>query len=761
MTATELELRGGNLPAEVTRFIGRSRELSQIREALGRYRLVTLRGVGGVGKTRLALRTAAAVRRSFDDGAWLVELSALRNTELLARTVASALGMPDQAAGDPLDLLADYLAGLHLLLILDTCEHLIDGCAMLSEVLLRASPRLRILATSREPLEVMGEQAFVIPPLQVPDQGAPAAGSESVALFVDRAEGIVPGFALTAANEQAVVQLCRGLDGIPLALELAAVRLRTMSIDQVVGHIDDRFRFLGTTRSSMDRHQTLRAAIDWSHELCTLGERLLWARLSVFPGDFDLAAAENVGAGDGLGADALLDTLGRLVEKSIVLCEQDGRRYRMLDTIREYGAGLSVLGGQDELRRRHRDYYLGLVERAAAGSLGAGQVEWLSRLRQETHNLRVALDYSYACPGQEETGLRMTVLLRHHWLMVGLFTEGRRWHDKALALGADSLDAAWAVYGAAVLALQQGDQEPARPLLALADDLAGRLGDQDLAAHVNEARGIERFHEGDLEGARDYHERALAAYTELGYSEPFALISAPRLAAVCCLTGELDRAIRLSEECLRRCAELGEQWGTGAALWMRGAARWLSGDPGRAVDDALACLRIKESLGDLYWITTSIDLIAVCLVALGDCERAAELSGAGDALWRILGAPVQQGPYYAEIRRDAADTCRRELGEDRFTAAHQHGMGLTLADAIAVAKGEQARPEAGEAAGVLTKRELEVAALVAEGLGNREVAERLVLSKRTVDAHLDHIFAKLGFSSRAQVAVWFSHQPGT
>jgi predicted ATPase len=470
MTATELGLRTGNLPAEFTSFVGRSRELSQIREALGRYRLVTLRGVGGVGKTRLALRIAGAVRRSFDDGTWLVELSALRNTELLARTVASALGMPDQAVGDPLDLLADYLADRHLLLILDTCEHLVEGCAMLSEVLLRAAPRLRILATSREPLEVLGEQAFVIPPLTVPDLGAPASGSESVALFVDRAEAIVPGFALTAANEQPIAQLCRVLDGIPLALELAAVRLRIMSIEQVVDHVDDRFRFLGTTRSNMNRHQTLRAAIDWSHELCTPTERLLWARLSVFPGDFDLAAAEHVGADDELGDDALLDTLGRLVEKSIVLCEQDGRRYRMLDTIREYGTEqLSVLGGKQERSCRHRDYYLGLTERAVAGCLGARQVEWLGTLRQETHNLRVALDYSYARPGQEEIGLRMTVLLRQYWLMVGLFTEGRRWHGKALAVAADSPDAAWAVYGAAVLALQQGDQEAARPLLVLAD----------------------------------------------------------------------------------------------------------------------------------------------------------------------------------------------------------------------------------------------------------------------------------------------------
>jgi non-specific serine/threonine protein kinase len=757
VAAVELDRRTGNLPAEVTRFIGRSRELAQVRDALGRYRLVTLRGVGGVGKTRLALQVAAAVRRSFDDGVWLVELSALRNTELLARTVATALGVPDQASGDPLDLLADYLADRHLLLILDTCEHLVDACALLSEVLLRAAPRLKILATSREPLDLMGEQALVISPLDVPDPGASAAGSESVALFLDRAEAMAPGFALTPANEQAVAQVCRGVDGIPLALELAAVRLRTMSIEQVVAHIEDRFRFLGTTRSTMNRHQTLRAAIDWSYELCTPAERLLWARLSVFPGDFDLEAAERVCVDDAQDAGAVLEVLGRLVEKSIVLCEQDGHRYRMLDTIREYGAEqLVAFGGPDELRRRHRDHYLGLAEQAAAGSMTAEQVRWLVRLRQETHNLRVALDYSYATPGQEQTGLRMTVLLRHYWLMLGLFSEGRGWHDKALAVSAASAsDGAWAVYGAAVLALQQGDLDVAAPLLANAGGLAEALDDRDLEAHLMDARGIAFFFAGDLDGARPCHESALAAYQEIGYSEPFALASPARLASVCCLTGELDRAIALSEDGLRRCDELGDQWAKGTVLWIRGAARWLSGDVGRAIEDSLACLRIMEALGDLHTITMSIDLLAVCLVAQEDFVRAAELSGAGDSLWKILNAPVQQGPYYAEIRRNAAETCRQALGDDRFKAAHRHGAGLSVAEAIAVARGETAPPDPD---GPLTSRQLEIARLVAEGLGNREIAERLVVSKRTVDAHIEHIFTKLGFSSRAQIAVWISRQ---
>jgi non-specific serine/threonine protein kinase len=688
---------------------------------------------------------------------WLAELSSLRNAELLARTVAASLGLPDQTAGDPVDLLADYLAERHLLLILDTCEHLVEACATLAEVLLRAAPRLRILATSREPLDVMGEQALLISPLEVPGSAVAAAGSDSVMLFLDRAEATMPGFALTAANQQAVVQLCQGLDGIPLALELAAVRLRTMAIEQIVARLDDRFRLLGPAHTSQNRHQTLRAAVDWSHDLCTAQEQLLWARLSVFPGGFDLEAAECVCAGEILTADSLFSTLGRLVEKSIVLCEQGGHRYRMLDTIREYGAEqLLLLGERDQLGRRHRDHYLRLVEQAAAGSLSAEQVGWLSRLRQETPNLRIALDYSYACPGQRAVGLHMTVLLRHYWLSLGLFSEGRRWHDQALAIGDDSPEGAWAVYGAGVLALQQGDLEAAGPLLARAGDLARDLRDRDLGAHVTDAQGIGLFFAGDLAGAGACHEKALADYAEIGYSDPFALVTLTRLGAVCCLTGELDRAISLSEECLRISEELGEQWSRGTALWTRGAARWLSGDVSHAIEDTLACLRIKESLEDLHTMTMAIDLLAVCLVAQEDYLRAAELCGAGDSFWKTLRAPIQQGPYYAEIRRNAADTCRQALGDERFGAAHQRGMGLSVPEAIAVARNETPAPVTRKTASPLTKREEEIAELVTQGLGNREIAEHLVLAKRTVDSHIQHIFTKLGFSSRAQIAAWVS-----
>jgi predicted ATPase/DNA-binding CsgD family transcriptional regulator len=743
MAAIELDRRSDNLPADVTRFIGRARELEQVREALGRYRLVTLRGVGGVGKTRLALQVAAAARRSFGDGVWLVELSALRNTELLARTAAAALGVPDQGAGDPLDLLADYLADRHQLLILDTCEHLVDGCALLAEVLLRSAPRLRILATSREPLDVMGEQALLVSPLDPPKDDQDTE-TDSVRLFLDRAEAMVPGFALTPANERAVARLCRRLDGIPLALELAAVRLRTMSIDQVVARIDDRFQFLGTARSSQNRHQTLRAAVDWSFDLCTAEEQQLWARLSVFPGDFDLEAAESI-------CDAGVDLLGRLVDKSVVLCEQDGHRYRMLDTIREYGDDQLI--ESDELSRRHAAYYLRLAGQAAG--FGPDQARWLARLEQETHNLRVAMDYCYTTEGEHDNGLRLTVLLRHYWLIRGLFTEGRRWHDLALSLDRRTQDGAWACYGAAVLAVQQGDFDAARPLLDRAGQLAAELDDAHLAAQVLVGRGMAAFHSGDLADGISWFEQAVAALGKTGYAEPFALSVFARLATACFLSGETDRAIDLCEQALLLSDELGDAWNRGSALWVRGAARWASGQTEPAIVDALASLEVKESLGDLHSITQSIDLLAVCLATKGEFTRAAELSGAGDALWEMLGTPAQAGPHYAAARQLGADLCLAGLGEESFAVAHRRGKALSVTESIALARGETQPPEQA-AVNPLTKREREIAALVAQGLGNREIAERLVLSKRTIDAHIEHIFGKLGFSSRVQLAAWFN-----
>jgi len=764
-----------NLPPEVTRFIGRRREVPAIADAIDEHRLVTLRGAGGVGKTRLALRVAREIRDDFADGCWLVELSALRDYELLPGTVSAALGLPDEATGDPLETLAANLAEREVLLVLDTCEHLITACGSLARTLLAAAPGLRILATSREPLGVPAEHALLISPLELPAPGwspppAHAARADAVALFVDRARAAVPEFALSTANTVTVAELCRRLDGIPLALELAAVRLRGMPADEILTRLTDRFRILGAARTATGRHRTLRAAIAWSYDLCTPDEQRLWAELSVFPAGFGLAAAERV-CGPGTAK-----TLTRLVEKSVVQYGDGNRRYQLLETMREFGAerlarradraGAAGPADADELRARHRDYYRDLAAAGAAAGVGAEQTDWLARLGAETDNLRAALDFSFAAGGRRDEGLLLTTLLRPYWLMVGQFTEGRHWHDLAAAVSPGSRENAWAVFGAGILAVQQGDLAAGAPLLDRAAALAAADDDENLAAHVSDARGIVAFNGGDLETAQARYEAALASYERIGFGDPLALVTYSRLASACILSGALDRAVQLCDECLRRCDETGEQWARGTALWVRGVTRWLAGDVTAAIADSLSCLRIKESVNDLHTIAMSFDLLAVCRVATAEFELATVLYGAGEALWTLLNAPVLMGLGYAEIRRSAADTARAALGEERFDELLSRGLAMHLADALAMAKGETPAERvlgdepAPSVAKQLTRREKEIAALVAAGLGNREIAARLYLSKRTVDSHMEHIFTKLGISSRTQLASWVLGQGG-
>jgi predicted ATPase/DNA-binding CsgD family transcriptional regulator len=760
-----------NLPPEVTRFIGRRREVPAIIAAIDQHRLVTLRGAGGVGKTRLALRVAREIRDAFTDGSWLVELSALRDYELLPAAVAAALGLPDEVTGDPLQALAANLAERELLLVLDTCEHLVEGCGSLARTLLAAAPGLRIITTSREPLGVPAEHALLISPLELPAAGRSrppghgAAQADAVALFVDRAQAAVPDFTLSAANTLTVAELCRRLDGIPLALELAAVRLRGMPADEILTRLTDRFRILGAARTATGRHRTLRAAIAWSYDLCTPAEQRLWAELSIFPAGFGLAAAERV-CGPGTPK-----TLTRLVEKSVVQYSDANRRYQLLDTMREFGAERLArtparadprppAAAAAELRARHRDYYRDLAAAGAAAGVGAEQTGWLARLGAETDNLRASLDFSFATAGQQDEGLLLSVLLRPYWLMVGQFTEGRRWHDLAVAVNPGSRENAWAVFGAGVLAVQQGDLDAGTPLLDRAAALAAASGDENLAAHVSDALGIVAFNGGDLGTAQARYEAALASYERIGFGDPLALVTYSRLASACILSGALDRAVALCEECLRRCDETGEQWARGTALWVRGATRWLSGDITAAIADSLSCLRIKESVNDLHTIAMSFDLLSVCRVATAEFELAAVLHGAGEALWTGLNAPVLMGRGYAELRQGAAETARAALGEERFDELLSRGLAMHLADALAMAKGETpadavlGAESGGSAATQLTRREKEIAALVAAGLGNREIAARLFLSKRTVDSHMEHIFTKLGFSSRTQLASW-------
>src|SRR5271165_3472661 len=411
----------GRLRAELSGFVGRRAELGRVRSALSGARLVTLTGPGGIGKTRLAVQAATEVRRRFRDGAWMVELAGLRDPALLTPEVARTFGLLDQSSGWAVAALADNLAGRQALLVLDNCEHLLDACAVLSGALLRACPELRILATSRQVLGVAGEVSVPVPPMSVPAEGQlTASGSllehEAVRLFAERGAAVLPGFAVDAGNQQAIAELCRRLEGIPLAIELAAVRLRAMSPEQILARIENRFGLLSMGDPATPRHETLQAALTWSYDLLATDEQALWRRSSVFTGSFDLDAAESVCSGDGIAADAVADLVDGLVAKSVLLRRPGGRtaRYGLLDTIREYGKQRLREAGPDVLLScRHRDWYAALAARQEG--LGARQIQWIDGLDADHDNLRAALEFCLAAPGEAEAGLRMACDLWVYW----------------------------------------------------------------------------------------------------------------------------------------------------------------------------------------------------------------------------------------------------------------------------------------------------------------------------------------------------------
>ena len=450
--------------------MGRERELGEAAALLGAHRLVTLTGPGGTGKTRLALQAAAEVLEAHPDGVWLVELAALADPALVPQAVAAAVGVREEP-GRPLPAtLTDALRPKRLLLVLDNCEHLLDACARLADALLRACPHVRVLATSREALGLAGETAWRVPSLTVPDvadtQHAPdvadVARYAAVRLFADRAAAVQPEFVLTDENAAAVAQICARLDGIPLAIELAAARVRVLPPRQLLERLDDRFRILtGGSRTALERHQTLRAAVDWSYDLLTEPERALFARLAVFAGGWTLEAAEQVGAGEGIESPEVLDLLTRLADQSLVVAQEqpDGTaRYRLLESLRQYGRDkLAARAEAPAVRDRHLAHFLALAERADPGLYGPDAPAWIERLEVEHDNLRAALDWALgpaAGQGQAARGLRLAGALEYFWFLRVHRREGLARLQQALAHTDDAPSAAraQALYSAGALA---------------------------------------------------------------------------------------------------------------------------------------------------------------------------------------------------------------------------------------------------------------------------------------------------------------------
>ena len=754
----------GNLPTALNSFVGRRRELGEVRRLLGVGRLVTLTGTGGVGKTRLALEAAAASRKAFPDGVWVVDLATVEDPSALAAETAGALRIPDRGARPALDQLTDHLARHRALIVLDNCEHLIDACAGLAKALLSACPELRVLATSRRTLGVTGENVFVVLPMSIPD--------EAVELLRERAAAIRPDFRLTDGNRAKAAWLCADLDGLPLAIELAAVRLRTLTVEQVVERLEDRFALLTVgCRTTLPRQRTLRGMIEWSYELCTPAERLLWNRLSVFAGGFDLDAAEHVCAGDGIAEHEVLDLLDRLVSQSVVLMgAPDGRpRYQVLETLRAYGRERLAESGPDEERRllrRHRDFFLDLAERTAAAWFGPGQEEALARTRAEHGNVRVALDFGTrvhpADPADAQAALRLAAALRFHWCADGLLGEGRRQFDRLLTAAPDPTPArARALTAAAWVAMLQGD-------LATADrwlDEADALDDASVQPYLQGYRGASAAFQGRMAQAVPLYEAALAAHEQAGEGPEqlfwlFQVVIAqvflgdPRAAEE---TGR--RAVRLAETSGERLYGAYAQWALGYVLWARGDR-----DEGTAL--TRAALEILRGFNDHAGTAAALEVFAWNTASLGDHERAARLLGAVHALTRDIGAcPVSALGGHRVRCEEAVVSALGAAGYEKALAEGARHDSPARAIALALDAGAGGGREASArgasavaAPSPLSRRERQVAALVAEGMTNRQIAAELVLSPRTVGGHMDSIMTKLGCSRRTQVATWWAAQ---
>lgn len=753
----------GNLPAEVNSFIGRRREVSEARRLLSTARLVTLIGPGGVGKTRLA-RQVAAMTRGYGDGVWFVEFGGLPDGELVASAVAVALGVTDPR-DEPIARLCEYLGNKELLLVLDNCEHVVDACAQLATKLLAAVPGVRILAASRHVLGVEGEHLLPVPPLSLPHSDGAGADSEAVALFCERVAALVPNFSVSPGNQETVNEICRRLEGIPLAIELAASRCRVLGLDQMLEELEQTFDFLTTcNRSAPSRQQTLENAVTWSYDLCSPAEQLLWTRLSVFLGSFGLDAVSDV-CSDVIAVDDVFGLLTGLLDKSIIFRE-DGSfghavRFRMLDVIRRFGrAQLATSGAEAAILARHLDYYRRMVAHGENRYFTPREVEWLTDLRTEHDNLRAALEFGISDPRYAQVALDMAARLQFFWIACGLIREGHRWLCRALAAADEATVArARGLMVCGYLGLYLGHRGGPVAMLAESRSLAERFEDLRTVADVEWCAALAAFAARDLGETRRLIDSAAAHFRAV--DDRAGLHRALFLSAVEAYAAGRDEGHTIAEESLALAEAAGAGWSRGYGLFGVGLFRLRAGDVSQAVADFRQAVTTVRQTGDQKAIAQFLVALGWCAAALDQHGRAARLLGVAEALFERSGATLS----HAMVRDTVADryqqVCRERLGEAEFATQFAEGRALELDEAIDFALAERPKPVGATTAhslsqvlAPLTHREAEVAELVSEGLTNREIAARLVVSPRTVESHVDHILGKLGFRVRAKIATW-------
>jgi predicted ATPase/DNA-binding SARP family transcriptional activator/DNA-binding CsgD family transcriptional regulator len=804
-----------NIPIALSSFVGREREMVEVERALVMTRLLTLTGVGGSGKTRLALEVARELAGTYPDGAWLVELAPLSNPELLPQAVAAALGVRERSeeSAEPfVPSLIDALRSKELVLVLDNCEHLLDACARLAEVLLGSCPGLRILATSREALGVAGEATRVVAPLSVPDSRCPTepyeiATSGSVRLFLDRARYRRPAFGLTSQNVSAVAEICRQLDGIPLAIELAAARVATMSAEQIAVRLGDSLGLLTQgSRTATPRQRTLRAALAWSHDLLSEPERRLFACLSVFVGGFSLEAAEAVAPRDGIEEGEVLDLLSGLVDKSLMVAEATSEgevRYGMLEPVRQYARErLEESEGSDDLLSHHAAYFLAEAEAAEPELVGPRQRWRLDRLEREHGNMRAALGWSLK--RGDELGLRLAAASSRFFYARGYLSEGRRWLDEGLSVVGGAASApvrAKALGEAGWLAEAQGDYEQARVAYEASLDVYRRLENErgiaiclgNLGAVATSqgyhGRATELLGEsltllrrsgtdaevvrllstlGALAISRGEHERAVAWFEEALYLARKAgdvmqvAVSLNNLGHVTLLRGDAERATALFEQALARDREVGEAHGTAISLINLALAALTRDDHRRASGLLLESFTVLREVETKLIMVEWLEAMAGVAGARGQARRAARLWGAAQAFRGDLGAPLPSDEL--AMLEPHLSNARSLAEEEAWEAARAEGRTMTHERAVEYALAvEEPEPQViptpkrapvGAQPDALTSREEEVAARVGQGLSNRQIASELFLSERTIENHVSKILRKLGLASRAQVAAW-------
>jgi predicted ATPase/DNA-binding CsgD family transcriptional regulator len=780
--------RRWQLPADVSAFVGRAGELATLAAMLPGAGLVTVTGPGGVGKTRLALRAAAGASGDYPDGICLTDLSSLTDKRQLAAAVARCLRLRGNDPRSAHAAILDHLRGKRLLLVLDTCEHLAAACARFAAHVLREATGVTILATSRQRLHVAGEQVLRLGPLPLPGSGGDRAPGDAVELFAARAAAALPGFTVTAATLPDVTRLCRRLDGIPLALELAAVRVRALPLAELTRRLDARFSLLtGTRRGMVPRHQTLRAAIEWSYDLCTDDERTVWERLSVFAGSFDLAVARNVAACAQVPDGQVDGVLASLVDKSVVLPAGGGGRYRLLEAVREYAAERLARAGQEaDCRRRQVRWYLDVARDFGEHLVADDQPARLAGLRAEHANIRAALVHGFA-DGGTDAGTRRGVArqagaLVPYWLMSGTLREGIYWQDRTLErFGEPSAERANALANGAILGAVLGRPKAvahARESVAM----AAQAGDERARARGHLALHLALGLSGACPQALETAARARRLLSIIGAGTALRCLDTA-LALALALDGQSAAAVDL---CQRTLAGLrpGERWLRGCAHVISALALYQQpgrqGECGRA---AAAALRACRDLDDLVGEAYALEVLGWLAADAGRSERAAWLLGAASARWERAGGRLSGNVLMEECHHRSARAAGGALAAGQYATLHARGavasagqitaLAISGADTLPGVPSPRTAPDNvpgtladgtgtdgtgadgtgadGTGADGLTGRERQIAALVASGLSNREIAGRLVISQRTVDAHVNHIFAKLSVSSRVHL----------